>query len=335
MSTLSVSSIRSDDFKEAQREAYARDVARLLLHSHDFVEVDCPACRSKRRISAFSKYACQFVNCLDCQTIYMSPRPTPALMDDYYSNSENYRIWKEHIFPASEPARRDHIARPNLDRVIAACQAAGLALPHLVEIGPGFGTFSQLAQQSGFFGSVEVIERNPDMASECLARGLKVHQMALEDFTADHAGRFDVAVCYEVIEHIFDASLFLQTLRSLLRPGGLFILTCPNGLGYDTQMLGPLSPAVDTEHVNLFNPHAMRVLLQSNGFERVNCETPGRLDADIVRRAVLAGETQLDATSLDHHVLVANFATLGAAFQQFIASHGLSGNMHACATRTA
>jgi len=39
----------------------------------------------------------------------MSPRPSPEVMAAYYGDSENYRFWAEHIFPASEAARRDKI----------------------------------------------------------------------------------------------------------------------------------------------------------------------------------------------------------------------------------
>jgi 2-polyprenyl-3-methyl-5-hydroxy-6-metoxy-1,4-benzoquinol methylase len=333
-SALSVSTLRSDDFSDLQREAYARDVDRLLTRRNEFVDVDCPACRSNRCKTAFTKYACDFVECMDCQTIYMSPRPTPALMEDYYGNSENYRLWRDHIFPASELARRDLIAKPNLDYVVSSCEALGVKAPRLVEIGPGFGTFAQMAKGSGHFAAVEVIERTPEMARECRARGLTVHEIALEDFSSAHTNYFDVAVCYEVIEHIFAPSLFLQMLRDLLRPGGLLIFTCPNGRGYDTQMLGSLSPAVDTEHVNLFNPNSIRVLLESHGFDRIDCATPGRLDADIVRRAVAAGELRLDPYSLDHHILVESFEQLGAQFQGFIAAQGLSGNMRVRAVRS-
>jgi 2-polyprenyl-3-methyl-5-hydroxy-6-metoxy-1,4-benzoquinol methylase len=333
MNNLTVSSIRSDEFREAQRLAYARDVEKLLARRDEFVDVNCPACRSERRRGVFAKYGCDFAECVDCKTVFMSPRPTPALMEEYYSDSENYRLWKDHIFPASEATRRDHIAKPNLDYLISSSQMLGFRMPRLVEIGPGFGTFAHLAQASGQFETVEVIERNPEMASECRSRGLKVHEVALEDFISGNAQSFDVAVCYEVIEHIFDPSVFLQMVRSLLRPGGLFVLSCPNGRGYDTQMLGALSPAVDTEHVNLFNPHSMRILLELNGFERVDAETPGRLDADIVRAAVDLGEITLDPKSLDHYILTENFHRLGGQFQRFLAAQGLSGNMRVRATR--
>ena len=42
----------------------------------------------------------------------MAPRPSEAVMADYYAHSENYAYWAKHIFPASESVRRDKIHKP-------------------------------------------------------------------------------------------------------------------------------------------------------------------------------------------------------------------------------
>lgn len=324
--SLSVIDIRSDDYAELQGQAYANDVARLLARKQEFVEVPCPACDSPAQNPAFGKYGCEFVECCDCETLYMSPRPTPELMDRYYTDSENYRIWRQHIFPRSEATRRERIARPNLQYVIDTCAASGISSPRLLEIGPGFGTFAELALESRFFSAVEVVERNPDMADECARRGLTVHRAALEDLARTHQA-FDVAVCFEVIEHVFDPLHFVTEIAGLLRPGGLFIFTCPNGKGFDTLSLGAASPAVDTEHVNLFNPLSIRALLRRAGLHVLLCDTPGKLDADIVRRAIQAGELDVPPESLLQHVLVESFEQLGQPFQSFLVDCGMSGNM--------
>ena len=39
-------------------------------------------------------------------------------------------------------------------------------------------------------------------------------------------------------------------------------MSCPNGLGLDTKMLGSHSPSVDNEHVNLFSPTGLKNQLQ-------------------------------------------------------------------------
>lgn len=331
---LSVAEIRSPEFLAMQREAYARDIARLQARMAEFVAVPCPACGQAAARHAFDKYRCRFVRCDDCDTLYMSPRPTPAVMDDYYTHSENYRIWGEFIFPRSEARRREKICAPMLDTLLQACRTHGVAPGHLVELGPGFGTFAALALGSGAFERVSAIERTPAMAEACRRQGITVHETALEDLPAQATDPADVLVCFEVVEHVFDPAAFIAAASRLLRPGGLLVLTCPNGNGFDTQVLGAGSVAVDTEHVNLFNPASLSALLQRLGYEVLEACTPGRLDAELVREAILDGRFDVSGQPFLQQVLVDEFDRLGGPFQQFLAAQSLSGNMRLIARRT-
>lgn len=331
--SINLNEIRSDEFKEIQQQAYKNDISKLHKRIDEFVAVDCPACGSKSANYRFEKYKCKFMECQTCSTLYMSPRPTPAVMDDYYSNSENYAIWNKYIFPKSEASRREKICRPNLERIIGECKQRGIIKPTLLEIGPGFGTFSVLAKESGGFSTVSVVERTPSMAEACRSKGLHVIESALEDVTNEFFEATDVVVCFEVIEHVFDPIDFLAGVNRMLKPGGLFMFTCPNGKGFDTQMLQEASPSVDTEHVNLFNPESASVLLKRAGFEVMCAETPGRLDVELVRRAVLAKEVNLTNDPFWRTLLLEKFDTMGPGFQRFLVEYNLSGNMRVIARK--
>ncbi len=330
---LSLNEIRSDEFKSLQIKAYSNDIARLHKRLDEFVAVPCPACGSDISQYRFEKYRCKFVECQQCGSLYMSPRPTPAVMDDYYSNSENYEIWNKYIFPKSEASRRDKICKPNLERVIDECQNLRIERPLLLEIGPGFGTFAELAKGSGFFRDVVVVERTPSMAQACRARGIRVIESSLEEVATNELARADIAVCFEVIEHVFDPFEFVSSISRMLQMGGLFVFTCPNGRGFDTAMLQAASPAVDTEHVNLFNPESIQALLSRAGFELLFVETPGRLDVELVRRAVLDGEVDLGKDPFWRTLLVDRFDELGGDFQRWLMDHQLTGNMRVIARK--
>lgn len=331
---LRLDEIRSDDYKEMQITAYENDLKRLHTRLQEFVHVSCPACERDDATFKFEKYRCRFVECKSCNTIYMSPRPTPEIMDDYYSNSENYAIWNKYIFPKSEDGRREKICRPNLEKIISECRAHGLEDAHLIEVGPGFGTFSALAQASGFFSQVTVVERNPEMVSACLAKNLKVISSSLEDLSDEDIQKAEVVVCFEVMEHIFSPIEFVRVITRLLKPGGLFIFTCPNGKGFDTMMLDVAAPAVDTEHVNLFNTSSIAVMLKAAGLSSLSVETPGRLDVELVRRGVLAGDLDLSAQEFLRQVIIDDYQVLGGAFQRFLTDNNLSGNMRVVAKLT-
>jgi hypothetical protein len=95
--------------------------------------------------------------------------------------------------------------------------------------------------------------------------------------------------------------------------------------------LGAKALAVDAEHVNLFNPGSLGRLLERHGFEVLESETPGRLDAEFVREAALKNAVTLDPFL--QRVLIDDWDRLGWPFQQFLAAHGLSSHMWIAARR--
>ena len=289
---LSERELCPDDLLAGQEAAFARDIARLHKRADEFAIVACPACGKANQDKAFEKFGFTFRRCEQCATIYMSPRPSPAVLADYYARSENYDYWAKYIFPASEAIRREKIHRPWLDRVVDFCDRHGIKRGVLAEVGAGFGTFAALATQAASFDRVVVIEPTPEMASACRFRGVEVIEKRIED-VGDELGSANVIVSFEVIEHLFEPRVFLEQCARLLNSGGLLVLSCPNGCGFDIAMLGAKSLAVDAEHLNLFNPGALTHLLEACGFEVLQATTPGRLDAEFVREAALKGEIDL------------------------------------------
>ena len=328
---LSEKELCPEDLLAGQEAAFARDIARLHADARRYVRVSCPACEAERPSTpAFEKFGFAFRRCLDCATLYLSPRPSAELLAEYYAHSENYAYWAKYIFPASEASRREKIHRPWLERIAVLAERHGVARGTLVEIGPGFGTFAALATESERFRKVLAVEPTPEMAAACRKRGVEVVEKRIEDVGNELAGA-DILVSFEVIEHLFQPGGFVAQCARLLAPGQLLVLSCPNGLGFDIGMLGAKALAVDAEHVNLFNPRSLGQLLERHGFEVLESETPGRLDAEFVREAALKGEVELDPFL--QRVLLDEWERLGWPFQQFLAAQGLSSHMWIAARR--
>jgi 2-polyprenyl-3-methyl-5-hydroxy-6-metoxy-1,4-benzoquinol methylase len=329
---LSEQELCPDELLAGQEAAFARDIEKLKLRRADFVTVCCPACRNSNSPPIFEKFSFIFRSCPACQTLFMSPRPSPEIMAAYYQDSENYRYWADHIFPASEAVRREKLHRPWLQRVLGYCIRFGVPRGTLLEVGPGFGTFAALAAASGQFERVVAVEPTPELAAACRARGVETIQCRVEEIGAA-LGRIDVAVAFEVIEHLFDPRSVLQGMAGRLTPGGLLVLSCPNGLGFDIALLGAASLAVDAEHINLFNPESLARLVTDCGFEVLDVTTPGRLDAELVREAAQAGRLDLSKNSFLQRVLLDEWDRLGTPFQRFLSENNLSSHMWLAARR--
>ena len=323
---LSEKELCPDELLRGQEEAFANDIRRLQARRSEFVDVPCPACESSQSTFEFSKHTFDYQQCSRCQTIYMSPRPSPEVMSAYYSNSENYQYWAKHIFPASEQSRRQKLHEPWLDRIVGFCERFGIASRQLVEVGAGFGTFCSVAQQAGAFQSVTAIEPTPEMAQACRDRDVDVIEKRIEDIDGEQLAA-DVAVAFEVIEHLFQPRQFLHQAATLLQTGGLLVVSCPNGQGFDIATLREQSLAVDPEHVNLFNPNSLSQLVQSCGFEMLEVTTPGRLDAEFVHEAIGRGEYDVSGQPFLKRVLQDEWDRLGWPFQKFLAENGLSSHM--------
>jgi hypothetical protein len=112
----------------------------------------------------------------------------------------------------------------------------------------------------------------------------------------------------------------------LLEKNGILIITCPNVKGFDIQVLKEASNTIDAEHLNYFHPDSLALLLENEGFTVIDKQTPGVLDADLVRNKVLDEEFTLDDSFL-RTILIDRWDELHLPFQAFLQNNLLSSNM--------
>jgi SAM-dependent methyltransferase len=330
--SLRETEIRPDELMAEQARHYEADVARLLERRDQFVNVSCPACGGDASHPMWRKYELEFVSCDACETVYMDPRPSPDLLEEYYRTSQNYEYWSRVVFPASEQARRAKIFRPRAERVAEIARRHRSTMGTAIDVGAGFGTFCEELRALGSFERIIAVEPEPHLAAICRERDLEVIEAPIERVDLGPASA-DLVTAFEVIEHLFSPGDLIARCRDVLAPGGLLIVTCPNAKGFDVVQLAELASAVDTEHLNYFNPASLAGLLAEQGFEVLERQTPGRLDAELVRKRALTGGYDLDQQPFLKQVLIDDWETLGAPFQDFLVETGLSSNMWVVARR--
>lgn len=331
---FSLEDIRPDKLMQGLDEV--PDIGRkrevLRSRSAEFVNVACPACAGASFQEEFVKGGFRYVSCRGCSLVFNNPRPGPELLAEYYADNPLYEYWNREIFRQTEDARLQKIVMPRVDRVLELCREYQISGGTLVEIGAGFGTFCGEIQSRGHFKQVVAVEPDTTLAETCCQRGLQTVNRPYEQAELQDASAAAV-VSFEVIEHLFDPGDFIAFCRRLLAPGGMLVLSFPNYDGFDIAQLGPLSGSVGGEHINLFNRRSITALLERNGFKLVSCETPGYLDAELVRKAVLEGALDLQGQPFLQQVLVDQWETLGRPFQRFLRENGLSSHMLIAAIR--
>lgn len=327
MGTLAEQDIRPAQLMAKQRIAALTDVGRMLSRCSEFVLVDCPACGDDAHVPKFKKNGINYVECKKCQTFYVNPRPPSDVLEWFYRGSSNYAYWNEVIFPASEAVRRERIFVPRVDRLLDLCRKYEFRTDAILEIGAGFGTFCAEVKRRNVFKRVVAVEPTPDLAKTCRELGFEVIEKPVEKIQLDAAELFDVVASFEVIEHLFAPADFIGHMTRLLKPGGIMILACPNGQGFDIETLGAASDTVDHEHLNYFNPESLAGMLVHCGLEILESLTPGMLDADLVRNKILAGEFDVSKQPFLKKVLLDEWEGLGMPFQEFLVQQGLSSNI--------
>lgn len=110
-------------------------------------------------------------------------------------------------------------------------------------------------------------------------------------------GRFDIVSAVEVIEHVVDPIRELERMRTLLRPGGLLLLTTGNAAPY-RERLHRWRYVVPEVHVSFFEPRTLALALEKAGFE---ASFPGRAPGweDIIRFKVLKNLRLTRANALE------------------------------------
>lgn len=325
--------IRPDKLQKGIKEASFRDLQRLLSEKDSFVQVTCPACGANKPIKMFEKHSLSYVMCSICETMYINPRPTPAMLKRFYATSENYAYWNKCVFPASEDTRRQKIFRPRAERVREICRRYGVPTDVLLEVGAGFGTFCEEIGKMDIFRRIIAVEPTPDLAETCRQRGLEVIEKPIE-YVELPPNSVNVIVTFEVIEHIFDPGEFVRNCHRVLSRNGLFVATCPNVKGFDLTVLEQLSDTVDHEHLNYFHPGSLSRLLTECDFEVLETLTPGELDAELVRKKVLEGTFGLEGQPFLKSVLIDEWERVGANFQRFLADNGLSSHLWAVSRKS-
>ena len=139
----------------------------------------CPACDLKGEL-AFEKLGFSYLECHQCLSLWVSPRPVFEAFTAFYSDSVSSRYWAEIFYPAVESVRREKLWRPKADRIREIVSGLPISFKNVIDIGGGCGTFAEEFRVVSDL-PVVVIEPSPESAAACRKRGIEVIESFLED----------------------------------------------------------------------------------------------------------------------------------------------------------
>jgi 2-polyprenyl-3-methyl-5-hydroxy-6-metoxy-1,4-benzoquinol methylase len=239
-------------------------VRQLGVTSSGLEIVSCAICDSDEWRTRFRKAGTEIVECRRCGLVFVNPRYSWEVVKKRYS--PDY-FTQEYL-----PAQGVIDGRIDMDQVdgrhgALLCLIEGQAgsKGRLFDVGAAGGLFLAAAKRRGW--TVEGIEYSEEAVRFANDRlGVEVRQGMANDISPT-AGPFDVVTMFDVIEHLVDPLDVLRRIRSVLRSGGLLVVTTPNvdalsryALGTQWSILSPL------EHLYHFSDLTLQKALQRAGF---------------------------------------------------------------------
>jgi len=136
----------------------------------------------------------------------------------------------------------------------------------VLEVGCANGHFLNRLKRKGFtnFSGVEPGKKAYSHTDETIKPHVK------NDFLYDNMFKhesFDVICSFQVFDHILDPNDFLKKIYRYLKPGGFFFQIHHNVNSLLPTILGSKASTFDIEHIHLWSPKTMRLILKKNGFK--------------------------------------------------------------------
>lgn len=142
----------------------------------------------------------------------------------------------------------------------------------ILDIGCGFGQMLLRLKEAGYT-RLKGIDIGNESVEFCRANGLDVDQIqSIREFASENKGQFQLILMSHVLEHIPKEEVItnLEAIRSLLSPGGAFIVMVPNA----QSATGVYWMYEDYTHHQLFTTGSLLYVLRSAGFDQIEFLDP-------------------------------------------------------------
>ena len=258
--------IRPGRLIEEFRELTGQAVAALAAGS--LAAVPCPCCDGDASSPAFEKLGLTYRQCDTCGSLFVSPRPSPAALAEYYRSSLPAVFWRERLLRETLATRRAKLARPRAEWVVDGLTEH---LPHAadgIDVSP-----------HGALLIEELRSRSPAL------RDVRSAAEALDEVGAPASADFVTA--FDTLDRVADVAAFVHKVHAALRPGGMLFVAAPCISGFDLQVLWDRSPTIlPPDKLNLLSIDGFSRLFRPPRWNIIELSTPGMFDVENVRQAI-------------------------------------------------
>lgn len=219
--------------------------------------VACNLCGSNLKEYLFNKHNFDYVRCLSCGLVYVTPQLTEQEIEKIYRDLYE----KKHGDTGSSEGSLQKRYEKLLNKIHAYRRKK-----KILEVGCFQGNFLAAAKGKDWEVFGTEISEPAIRYAECKYQ-IKLHKGAVEAANFP-SGFFDVVVLRDVIEHLPDPVGTLGELNRILRPEGLLYIWTPNFDSFTRKFLlgSNWGAVIFPWHFYYFTPRTIKRLLNAGGF---------------------------------------------------------------------
>lgn len=98
----------------------------------------------------------------------------------------------------------------------------------VLDVGCNSGILGVLLKSQGKNCYVNGIDVVPELVQKAIKNGTYASEGVAEDLSIHPNGAFDIVVCVEVLEHLYDPLVAIKEAKRVLKPKGKYIVSIPN-----------------------------------------------------------------------------------------------------------
>ena len=239
-------------------------------------EVVCNICNTKDEEFLF--YAPErIVRCRHCGLIYNNPRLDSKSLEKIYS--KEYFVIEKNVTGIDYKAyanymEEESVITRSMNLRMKKVEFFAKNKGHLLDIGCAAGFSLLAAQERGW--EAEGIECSEFCVNYARSRGLRVHQGTLEDFPGKEES-MDAITMWDYLEHSPDPLKDLRISCSLLKKGGVILLSIPNVDSWSFRLLKKKWIGFkNIEHLYFFSRKTLAKLAHLAGLKMEHCFYHGK-----------------------------------------------------------
>jgi 2-polyprenyl-3-methyl-5-hydroxy-6-metoxy-1,4-benzoquinol methylase len=263
-------------------------------HKGNFVSRVCFLC-GENDFTKLQKFhgTYEITKCNVCASESVNPVPCEEALKDYYNNGK-CNLLLDQLLKARYKKESDFIMDDRVKVVLELIAGMNKVEINLLEIGCSSGTFlsklkhfigKQFPDRKVFLAGIDI---DANAIQSKVDKDLELTASNAEAYVKSAAGRYDIILHFELIEHLADPYTFMTSLYSLLKTDGVMFFSTPNADGLEMLASGyndfrllahSIFPPM---HLNAFSVSNIGHFAMRSGFKVVEVTTPGRLDIDML-----------------------------------------------------